>query len=194
MTITATVELARRWWAFLLRGVFAVIFGVLAFIVPGSVLEVLVLLFGAWVLVDGVFDAYAAIRARGRDRSWWLSLLEGLAGIAVGVLALVAPAFVAEVLLLLISAWAIVTGVIEIIAAIRMREQIEGELWLALAGIASIAFGLLLFLFPADGALAIVWLIGGYAILFGIMLIALGWRLRGVNELAKRDAATDYSR
>jgi uncharacterized membrane protein HdeD (DUF308 family) len=194
MMISATVELARWWWAFLLRGVLAVIFGILALIVPGSVLTVLVLLFGAWVLVDGVFDAVAAFQARGRDRSWWLSLLEGLAGVVVGVIALLLPELAAEVLLLLISAWAIVTGVIEIVTAIRMREQIRGEFWLALAGIASIAFGLLLFLFPADGALAIVWLIGGYAILFGVMLVALGWRLRGVNELARRDAATDHSR
>jgi uncharacterized membrane protein HdeD (DUF308 family) len=95
---------------------------------------------------------------------------------------------------LLISAWAIVTGVIEIVAAIRLREQITGELWLGLAGVASIVFGLLLFLFPVTGALTILWLIAGYAIVFGVVLILLGWRLRGVNEMAKRDAAHDFSR
>jgi uncharacterized membrane protein HdeD (DUF308 family) len=146
------------------------------------------------MLVDGVFDIIAAFQTREREGSWWLALLEGVAGIVAGLIALIFPALAAEVFLLLISAWAIVTGVIEIVTAIRMREQITGEFWLGLAGVASIAFGLLLFLFPVTAALTILWLIGGYAIVFGIMLILLGWRLRGINELAKRDAAHDYSR
>ena len=146
------------------------------------------------MLVDGVFDIIAAFQTREREGSWWLALLEGVAGIVAGLIALIFPALAAEVFLLLISAWAIVTGVIEIVTAIRMREQITGEFWLGLAGVASIAFGLLLFFFPVTAALTILWLIGGYAIVFGIMLILLGWRLRGINELAKRDAAHDYSR
>jgi uncharacterized membrane protein HdeD (DUF308 family) len=195
MRVSDTVEIARWWWSFLLRGVLAIVFGILVFVSPPTLtIEVLVLFVGAWMLVDGVFDIVAAFQTRERERSWWLALLEGVAGIVAGLIALIFPALAADVFLLLISAWAIVTGVIEIVTAIRMREQISGEFWLALAGVASIAFGLLLFLFPVTGALTILWLIGGYAIAFGIMLILLGWRLRGINELAKRDAAHDYSR
>jgi uncharacterized membrane protein HdeD (DUF308 family) len=164
MRVSDTVEIARWWWSFLLRGVLAIVFGILVFVTPPTLtIEVLVLFVGAWMLVDGVFDIVAAFQTRERERSWWLALLEGVAGIVAGT-------------------------------AIRMREQISGEFWLALAGVASIAFGLLLFLFPVTGALTILWLIGGYAIAFGIMLILLDWRLRGINELAKRDAAHDYSR
>jgi uncharacterized membrane protein HdeD (DUF308 family) len=188
------IEMARWWWSFILRGVLAIAFGVMAFALPGLTLDVLILLFGAWMFVDGVFNIIAVIQGRERERSWWLGVLEGIAGIVAGLIALVLPDVAAGALLVLISAWAIVTGIIEIIAAIRLREQITGEVWLALAGVASIAFGLLLFLFPVTGALTILWLIGGYAIVFGVMLILLGWRLRGVNEMAKRDAAHDYSR
>jgi uncharacterized membrane protein HdeD (DUF308 family) len=188
------IEMARWWWSFILRGVLAIAFGVMAFAWPGLTIDVLILLFGAWMLVDGVFNIFAVILGRERVRSWWLGILEGIAGIVAGLIALVLPDVAAGALLLLISAWAIVTGVIEIVSAIRLREQITGEVWLALAGVASIAFGLLLFLFPVTGALTILWLIGGYAIAFGVVLILLGWRLRGVNEMAKRDAAHDYSR
>ncbi|HET9758109.1 MAG TPA: DUF308 domain-containing protein, partial [Candidatus Limnocylindrales bacterium] len=106
----------------------------------------------------------------------------GVVGILAGVLALAFPEIAAGALLLLISVWSIVTGVIEIVLAIRLREQITGELWLAIAGVLSIVFGLLLFLFPAAGALTIVWIIGGFAIAFGILLIMLGWRLRGIHQ------------
>jgi uncharacterized membrane protein HdeD (DUF308 family) len=194
LRVSDAVAMARWWWSFILRGVLAIVFGAMAFALPGLTIAVLVLLFGAWMFVDGVFNVIAVFQHRERERSWWLGLLEGIAGIVAGLVALVLPDVAAGALLLLISAWAIVTGVIEIVAAIRLREQISGELWLALAGVASIAFGLLLFLFPVTGALTILWLLGGYAIVFGVVLILLGWRLRGVNELAKRDAATDYSR
>ena len=195
MRVSETVEIARWWWSFLLRGVLAILFGIVVFLFPPPLtITVLVLFAGAWMLVDGVFDIIAAFQTREREGSWWLALLEGVAGIVAGLIALIFPALAAEVFLLLISAWAIVTGVIEIVTAIRMREQITGEFWLGLAGVASIAFGLLLFFFPVTAALTILWLIGGYAIVFGIMLILLGWRLRGINELAKRDAAHDYSR
>jgi uncharacterized membrane protein HdeD (DUF308 family) len=188
------IEMARWWWAFIIRGVLAIAFGVMAFALPGLTIDVLILLFGAWMFVDGVFNIVAVFQNRDRERSWWLGILEGVAGILAGLVALALPDVAAGALLLLISAWAIVTGVFEIVAAVRLREQISGEVWLALAGVASIAFGLLLFLFPVTGALTILWLIGGYAIVFGVVLILLGWRLRGVNELAKRDAAHDYSR
>ena len=192
--VSGTVEIARWWWTFILRGVLAVAFGVLAFLAPSLGIGVLVGLFAAWALFDGVTGLWEGIRSRGRDRSWWLSVLEGLAGIIAGVLALVFPLFAAEVLVYLIAAWAIVTGIFQIVAAIRLREQIKGEFWLGLAGVASILYGAILFLYPRAGALAIVWLIGGFAIVFGAFLLVLGWRLRGIHELGKVDAAHDYSR
>jgi uncharacterized membrane protein HdeD (DUF308 family) len=192
--VSGTVELARWWWTFILRGILAIAFGVLAFLSPPLGIGVLVGLFAAWALIDGVTGLWAGIRSRGRDRSWWLAILEGIAGIAAGILALAFPLFAAEVLVILIGAWAIVTGVFEIAAAIRLREQIRGEFWLGLAGVASILYGAVLFAFPGAGALAIVWLIGGFAIAFGAFLLVLGWRLRGIHELARVDAAHDHRR
>lgn len=192
--VSGTVELARWWWTFILRGVLALAFGVLAFFAPGLGIAVLVGLFAAWALIDGATNLVAGFRTRQRDRSWWLSILEGIVGIVAGVIALLFPDLAAEVLVLIIGAWAIITGVFEIVAAIRLREQITGEVWLGLAGLASILFGVVLFLFPGAGALSLVWLIGGFAIAFGAFLIALGLRLRRIHELAKVDAAHDYSR
>ena len=192
--VSGIVELSRWWWTFVLRGIVAILFGVVAFFAPVLGIAILVGFFAAWALIDGAADILMGIQSRGRDRSWWLSLLEGIAGVLAGALALLFPVLAAEVLLIIIAAWLIVTGAIEVVAAIRLRQQIEGELWLVLAGVASIAFGLLLFIFPAAAALTVVWLIGGFAIAFGVMLILLGWRLRGIDQLAKRDAATDYSR
>ena len=194
-TIATAVALARWWWTFILRGPVAIAFGILAFLSPAWGITILVALFAAWALIDGFTDIMAGIQSRGRDKSWWLSILEGVVGVIAGILALLLPpAFVAEVLVYIIGAWAIVTGVFEIWSAIRLREQIQGELWLGLAGLASILFGVILILFPAQGALSLVWLIGGFAIAFGAFLVMLGWRLRGINELAKADAAHDYSR
>lgn len=187
--VSGTVELARWWWTFILRGILAIAFGVLAFLAPGLGIAVLVGLFAAWALIDGVTGLLAGIRSRDRDRSWWLAVLEGLAGIVAAIIALVFPVLAAEVLVIIIGAWAIVTGAFEIVSAIRLREQIQGEFWLGLAGVASILFGVVLFLFPGAGALSLVWLIGGFAIAFGAFLVVLGWRLRGINEQAKGGAA-----
>jgi uncharacterized membrane protein HdeD (DUF308 family) len=189
----ATIGLAGWWWTFILRGVVAIGFGVLAFVAPGFGIGLLVGLFAAWALIDGVNSLLTGIRTRGQDRSWWIEILEGVAGVAAGVIALVAPGFAAEILILLIAAWAIVTGILEIVMAVRLRTVIAGEVWMALAGVASILFGVVIYLFPAAGALSIVWLIGSFAIAFGAFLLLLGWRLRGVDQMAKRDAAHDYS-
>lgn len=194
LDVSGTVELGRWWWTFVLRGILAIAFGILAFFAPPLGIAVLVGLFAAWALIDGATSIVAGIRTRGRDRSWWLEILEGIAGIAAGLLALIFPAFAAEILVLIIAAWAIITGILEIVAAIRLREQIRGEVWLGLAGVASILFGIVLVLFPAAGALSLVWLIGGSAIAFGGFLLVLGWRLRGINELARRDAADEHQR
>jgi uncharacterized membrane protein HdeD (DUF308 family) len=191
---SGTVGLARWWWTFIVRGVLAIAFGMLAFLAPGLGIAVLVGLFAAWALIDGVGGLMAGIRTRGIDRSWWLEVAEGLVSIVAGVIALVFPEYAATALVLIIAAWAIVTGVIQVWTAIRLRRAIEGEVWLGLAGLASVLFGVILLVFPRAGALSLVWLIGSGAIVFGVFLVLLGWRLRGINEMARIDAAHDYSR
>lgn len=192
MSVSMTVGLARWWWTFIVRGLLAIAFGLLAFLAPGWGIAVLVGLFAAWALIDGAGSLIAGIRTRGQDRSWWLEMLEGLVSIVAGVIALLLPGYAAQILVILIAAWAIVTGVIQIWTAIRLRRAIRGEVWLGLAGAASILFGLILFLFPAAGALSLVWLIGSGAIVFGVFMLMLGWRLRRVHEMGKIDAAHDY--
>ena len=194
-TVSGAVALARWWWTFILRGILAIAFGVIAFLVPALGLAALVGLFAAWALVDGVTSVFAGWRLRGSARSWWLQLLEGVVSIAAGIFALLLPpALVASLLVVIIGAWSIVTGLFEIVMAIRLREEIKGEFWLGLAGVASILFGVVLFLFPAAGVLTVIWLIASFAIVFGVFLIVLGWRLRGIHEMGKLDAAHDYSR
>ncbi|MDP9364296.1 MAG: DUF308 domain-containing protein [Chloroflexota bacterium] len=172
--------LARSWWTLVLRGALAVLFGIVAWLFPDLTVGALVLLFGAYALVDGAFALVAAFSGGGGRRG--ALLLEGILGIAAGVLTIIWPDLTATALLFFIAAWAIITGVFEIVAAIELRCQIEGELLLALAGVASILFGVLAFIFPTGGALAVVWMIGSYAILFGVVLIALGFRLRGAAD------------
>jgi len=171
--------LAKNWWALALRGIAAIVFGILALVLPGVTLAVLVLLFGAYALVEGVFNVVAAIRGRGDGSSWWALVLEGSVSIAAGIVAILVPGLTALALLYMIAAWAVVTGVLEIVAAVRLRRQITGELWLALNGVLSIVFGVLTFLVPGAGALSLAWLIGAYAVLFGLLLLGLAFRLRG---------------
>jgi uncharacterized membrane protein HdeD (DUF308 family) len=167
-------------WALVLRGVVAIIFGLVAFIWPRITLATLVLLFGAYVLVDGIFAIVAAVRAPKEFARWWVLLIEGVLSILAGIIAFAIPGITALILLGVIAGWAIVTGVVEIVAAIQLRKEIQGEFFLALAGLTSIIFGVLLLWNPAAGALAVLWIIGAYAILFGVLLIALGMKLRGL--------------
>src|SRR6266511_4233948 len=166
------------WWALVLRGLAAIAFGVLTFLWPHITVTVLVFLWGAYALVDGVFAIAAGVRSHGESQRWWVLLLEGFLGVAAGVLAFAIPGITALVLLILIAAWAIVTGAFEIVAAIQLRKYITGEWLLALAGVASVLFGFALLINPNAGAIAVVWVIGAYAILFGILLVALGIRLK----------------
>jgi len=169
---------ARTWWAVGLRGLLSIVFGVLALIWPEIAVEALVLLFGAYVLVNGVFTILSAIAGRREYRQWWLVLLEGVAGIAFGVITIGWPRITAVVLLLLIAGWAIATGILQIVAAILLRKELSGEWLLVLSGVLSLVLGVLLAMQPQAGAIAFVWLIGAYAILFGVLLIALAFRLR----------------
>jgi uncharacterized membrane protein HdeD (DUF308 family) len=176
--------LAKYWWVMVLRGVSAIAFGVLAILWPGVTIELLLIFFGAYMLVDGVFAVIAAVSGRRHTEHWFLLLLEGLLGIAIGVVAWTAPVVAGIALLTYIAAWALVTGVLEIVTAVRLRREIEGEFWLGLAGVLSIGFGVLLLAFPLAGALALLWIIAGYAIAFGIVLILLGFRVRGAGPAA----------
>ncbi|SRR6266851_2035042 len=174
---------ADHWWAFALRGVAAVIFGILAFVWPGVTLAVLILFWGAYALVDGILALVAAFRT-GQDHRWWL-IVEGVVGIATGVVTFVWPGLTALVLIYIIAVWALITGVLEIIAAIRLRRVIENEWWMALGGVASLIFGVILLIAPGAGALALIWLIAAYAIIFGVLLLALAFRLRGLSQRAR---------
>lgn len=173
-----TTTLARNWWLLALRGILALLFGALAFIVPGLTIAVLVLGVGAYILIDGIFAVVAGIRAYGENAHWWASILEGIAGIIFGILTLVWPGISALLLLFFVAAWAVVTGAFEIAAAIRLRKAIENEWLLVLTGAASILFGILLVLMPGPASLALVWLIGSYAIVFGILQLILAFRVR----------------
>jgi uncharacterized membrane protein HdeD (DUF308 family) len=181
----AVLLLARAWWTFILRGVFAMLFGLLCLLAPPLAIIALATLFGFWLIMDGIAGLTAAWGGR-RTGGWWLPALEGVAGLLAGFLAIVWPGITALVLVFLVGGWAILSGAFEIWAAIRLRAQIKGELFLAIAGIISVLFGLYLIIFPGIGILSVLWLIAVFAIAFGISLIGLGWRLRGLFEQAKR--------
>ncbi|WP_105102847.1 HdeD family acid-resistance protein [Microbulbifer pacificus] len=172
--------LADNWWVALVRGLFAILFGVLTFVWPGISLLSLVILFGVYSLMDGVVAIYGAIKGRGevsRSSLWWL-LFVGITGIAAGIVTFFYPQVTALVLVIFIGAWALVRGVFEIIGAIRLRKEIDHEWLLIFAGLLSVIFGLVLLLKPGAGALALLWLIGSYAIIFGVILVWLAFRLR----------------
>jgi uncharacterized membrane protein HdeD (DUF308 family) len=170
--------LGRSWWLLLLRGLAAIAFGVLTWVQPGISLAVLVLLFGAYAMADGIFGSWMAIAGRKDHEYWWVLLLAGLVGIGVGVLTFLAPGLTALALLFYIAVWAIARGVLEIVAAIRLRKEIKGELMLIFAGLASVAFGGLLVARPGAGALAVLWLIATYTIVFGVLLVVLAFEAR----------------
>ncbi len=176
------VDLGERWWAVSLRGIAAILFGIIALIYPGVGLATLVLLFGIYAIVEGVLNLASAVTGRGRQ-PWWALTLEGLVSIAAGIVAFARPAVAILVAVWVIGSWAIVTGVLEIVAAIRLRKQVRGEWLLALAGVLSVALGVLLFAAPGAGAFVITIWIGVYAIVFGALLFVLGLRLRRVRRI-----------
>ncbi len=182
------VVLARHWWTLALRGLVAILFGVMAFAWPTITLTILVLLFGVYALVDGVFAIVAAVSAPKELRKWWMLLIEGLISVGIGVLSIVWPGMTALALLWLIAFWAVLTGIFEIGTAIQLRKVIEGEWLLILSGILSILFGLLLVVMPGAGALAVIWIIGLYAVAFGVLLVVLAFRMRSFRNTIMGDA------
>jgi uncharacterized membrane protein HdeD (DUF308 family) len=171
-------RLARNWWVVLLRGIAGIIFGILTLFRPEISFFALLLLFGAFAFADGVLAIISALRGGRANDRWWVLLLQGLAGVAAGVIVLLRPDLSALALIYVIAAWALVTGGFEIAAAIRLRKVITGEWLLALAGLASVALGILLFLFPGPGALVVTLWIGAYALVSGVLLTFLAFRLR----------------
>ena len=174
--------LAHTWMAVLLRGLVAILFGVATFVAPGISLAVLVLLFGAYAFVDGVLAIVSAFRRRETDH-WGMMLLEGVVGVGAGLVTLFWPGLTALALLYVIAAWALVTGVFEVATAIRLRKVLHDEWLLVLGGLASIGLGVLLMAYPGTGALALVLWIGAYALVFGVLLVGLAFRLRSWDRL-----------
>ena len=176
------VQVAHNWWALLIRGLLAVGLGIYAFVAPGITAYALVFAFGFYALLDGVFNVVAGIRTRKESKRWWTLLLSGALGIAAAVIAFTQPDATAVALVFIVAAWAIVTGVLEIVAAVKLREEIRGEWLLGLAGLASVVLGVAMIAAPGTGLLAWVYLFGFYALLTGGTLIALGFRLRSLNK------------
>jgi uncharacterized membrane protein HdeD (DUF308 family) len=176
-------HLARHWWMLTVRGVLAVLFGVIALIWPGITLLVLAIVFGAYAFVDGAFAAAAAVRAKGDER---IPLILGaVAGLLIGIVTFVWPGATLFALTILVGAWALVTGVFQVIAAIRLRREIQGEWLHLLTGLVSVLFGLMVLFWPVSGAVAVAWLIGIYAIIFGVLLISASLRVRkGGHQVA----------
>lgn len=169
--------LARNWWLLLLRGIAAILFGILAFAWPGITLLSLVILYGFYALLDGLFAILAAIKGGNIESRWWLILI-GILGVAAGLLTFFWTGITALVLTMFIGAWALIHGIFEIVGAIKIRKEIDNEWWLILSGALSVLFGLAILIMPGAGALALIWLIGAYAIVFGGMLVAFAFRLK----------------
>lgn len=175
-------SLADRWWSLALRGVAAILFGIFTFVSPRSSVVLLVLCFGVYALSDGVLNLILAVQSkrgtRVSEKPWGWLLVEACVSIAIGLLTFMWPRMTALTLFVCIACWSILTGVAEIAAAIRLRKVIEGEWMMALGGVLSIAFGVLLFARPVVGVMVVMFWIGAYAILFGALLLALSFKLR----------------
>jgi uncharacterized membrane protein HdeD (DUF308 family) len=169
--------LAQNWWALALRGALAVLFGILAFVLPGATILSLVLIFAAFSLVDGIFGIIAAIRGARAGERWRLLLIHGIAGVVIGIAAFVWPGITTLAFVLLIAAWALVSGVTMLVSAFKLKTS-HGRGWLILGGIASLLYGILLVISPLVGAIVLAWWLGAYAIVFGIVLLVLAFRLK----------------
>jgi uncharacterized membrane protein HdeD (DUF308 family) len=177
-----TQILRKNWWLLVLRGIAAILFGISTFIWPNITLAALVILFGVYALVEGIFSIAAGVSGWALSgRSRWILVLEGLAGVVVGLITFFAPNITAVGLLFYIGAWAVVTGIFEVVAAIQLRQVISDEWLMIFGGILSVAFGVLVFIYPGASALSILWLIGVYAVVFGVAIVALGFRMKSIG-------------
>ena len=176
--------LKRHWWVPVIRGIAAIVFGVIAFAYPGLTVAVLVLLFGAWVLVDGIFRVIGAVGHRAFDKEWGFDLIIGIVGIIIGLLTFHAPQITALALIIYIAAWALMIGATEIALAIKLRREIKGEWFLILMGLVSIVFAVMLLWNPAVGAAALIWIMAWYAVILGVLGIIFGFRLRSLSTFA----------
>ena len=183
-------SLSKVWWAFLIRGLAAIAFGLVLWFRPGASLAVMVLLFGGWMLVDGVFTVFGSITHRKENDDWGWMLVGGLMSVVLGVLTLRAPGITAMVLMLYVAVWTIMMGVGQIALGWRIRNQIKNEWMLFLGGALALLFGISILWNPGAGALGIVWLIAGFSVVFGITLIAVAFRLKGM--VGKLEGAVDY--
>lgn len=174
----------KNWWIYLLQGLAAIAFGILAWALPGISLATLVILFGVFVLFWGITGLWGGIAGRKVYEDWWLPVIGGLLGIGIGILTFVVPGVTAVALVFYIAIWAIAAGVLQIVSAIRLRREIRGEWLYILGGILSVVFGVLVMINPGAGAVAVVWLIGIYAIVFGVSLVALAFRIRRFGKIA----------
>ena len=174
--------LKRYWWMFAVRGGFAVLYGLAAVVMPRLTLGVLIVLFGVFALANGIFAVGTALAARKEYEKWWVLLLEGAAGVIVGIGTIAWPQLTAVLLLFLIAGWAVATGILEILAGLAQPKEVGGDKWvLVLGGVISLLFGIFLFAQPGKGALAILWMIGVFAIVAGVVLITIGFRLKGMK-------------
>src|SRR6266568_7577264 len=176
--------LKRHWWVPVIRGIAAIVFGVIAFTYPGLTVATLVLFFGAWVLIDGVFRIVGAIGGRASDPEWGFHLIVGIIGIVIGFLTFRAPLITALALIIYIAAWALMIGATEIAFAIKLRREIKGEWFLILMGLVSIVFAVMLLWNPAVGAAALIWIMAWYAVILGVLGIIFGFRLRSLPTFA----------
>ncbi len=189
-TIPTAATISRYWWAWLIRGIAAVIFGFLAWLWPALTWVTIAIFFGAWAFVDGIFAIVAAVRSAESHQSWWPFLIEGIVGILIAAITFYDIRITIAALYLTIAVWAFLTGIFELVAAVKLRKHIANEFWLIVGGIASIAFGVLMLLWPLIGALIIIYIIAAYAIVFGFMMIGLSLRLRGHAQTPASPATT----
>jgi uncharacterized membrane protein HdeD (DUF308 family) len=179
--------LAQRWWAVGLRGILGIIFGLICLLTPGIALRVFVIVFAAYMFIDGVFAIISGIRAARSGESWGLLILEGIVDLAAGVVAILWPALTLVALVWIVAIWAIVSGALMLAAAFSLNLD-YGRWWLALGGIASTIFGILLIIEPFIGAVVLTLWIGAYAVVFGVLLLVLGFQLHSKREAQLREA------
>jgi len=179
----------RNWWTFVFRGTCAIAFGFFAWFWPGMTLLALLLTWGVLACVNGVVTLASAFARDGFEPRWIL-LLEGGVSLLAGAVALAYPRFTAMLFLYLLAAWAVSSGIVEIIAAYRLRREVRGEFWLWFAGVVSLLFGLLLIVRPGAGALTVIWLIAGYSVLFGVVLVGWGLHLKRMHDSPEQQRVT----